>query len=165
MPVSLTFSVCVGEGEESLFSGIVHVIHDAVYWKVKFCFLLPFVCPRPFCFQGEFVSMGVISDGNSYGVPEDLLYSFPVVIKVTSLYLNLRQFCKTLLNCPIKQHCFQYRTAVTGSVSSLSQKGLLFTILEVAVKETLIEKLSDMTSYSWLSSSCESKIHFYLIWF
>lgn len=37
------------------------------------------------CFQGEFVSMGVISDGNSYGVPEDLLYSFPVVIKVTRL--------------------------------------------------------------------------------
>nr|XP_035118789.2 malate dehydrogenase, cytoplasmic-like [Callithrix jacchus] len=30
---------------------------------------------------GEFVSMGVISDGNSYGVPDDLLYSFPVVIK------------------------------------------------------------------------------------
>ncbi|KAM6128123.1 malate dehydrogenase, cytoplasmic [Pterocles gutturalis] len=30
---------------------------------------------------GEFVSMGVISDGNSYGVPEDLIYSFPVVIK------------------------------------------------------------------------------------
>ncbi|XP_005425841.2 malate dehydrogenase, cytoplasmic [Geospiza fortis] len=30
---------------------------------------------------GEFISMGVISDGNSYGVPEDLLYSFPVVIK------------------------------------------------------------------------------------
>ena len=25
--------------------------------------------------------MGVISDGNSYGVPDDLLYSFPVVIK------------------------------------------------------------------------------------
>ncbi|XP_060086637.1 malate dehydrogenase, cytoplasmic [Heteronotia binoei] len=31
--------------------------------------------------EGEFVSMGVISDGNSYGVPEDLIYSFPVVIK------------------------------------------------------------------------------------
>ncbi|XP_035128349.1 malate dehydrogenase, cytoplasmic isoform X2 [Callithrix jacchus] len=31
--------------------------------------------------EGEFVSMGVISDGNSYGVPDDLLYSFPVVIK------------------------------------------------------------------------------------
>lgn len=26
--------------------------------------------------------MGVISDGNSYGIPDDLLYSFPVVIKV-----------------------------------------------------------------------------------
>ncbi|XP_006881015.1 PREDICTED: malate dehydrogenase, cytoplasmic-like isoform X1 [Elephantulus edwardii] len=31
--------------------------------------------------EGEFVSMGVISDGNPYGVPDDLLYSFPVVIK------------------------------------------------------------------------------------
>ncbi|ERE92520.1 malate dehydrogenase, cytoplasmic-like protein [Cricetulus griseus] len=31
--------------------------------------------------EGEFVSMGVISDGNSYGIPDDLLYSFPVVIK------------------------------------------------------------------------------------
>lgn len=47
----------------------------------------------PFWFQGEFVSMGVISDGNSYGVPEDLLYSFPVVIKVTRLYLNPYIFC------------------------------------------------------------------------
>ncbi|XP_073528249.1 malate dehydrogenase, cytoplasmic [Phyllobates terribilis] len=31
--------------------------------------------------EGEFVSMGVISDGNAYGVPNELLYSFPVVIK------------------------------------------------------------------------------------
>ncbi|XP_053568041.1 malate dehydrogenase, cytoplasmic [Bombina bombina] len=31
--------------------------------------------------EGEFVSMGVISDGNPYGVAEDLLYSFPVTIK------------------------------------------------------------------------------------
>ncbi|XP_078505560.1 malate dehydrogenase, cytoplasmic [Lissotriton helveticus] len=31
--------------------------------------------------EGEFVSMGVISDGNSYGIPEDLVYSFPVTIK------------------------------------------------------------------------------------
>ncbi|KAH0621828.1 hypothetical protein JD844_023480 [Phrynosoma platyrhinos] len=31
--------------------------------------------------EGEFISMGVISDGNPYGVPEDLIYSFPVVIK------------------------------------------------------------------------------------
>ncbi|XP_044144743.1 malate dehydrogenase, cytoplasmic [Bufo gargarizans] len=31
--------------------------------------------------EGEHVSMGVTSDGNSYGVPNDLLYSFPVTIK------------------------------------------------------------------------------------
>ncbi|NP_001083335.1 malate dehydrogenase 1 S homeolog, cytoplasmic isoform mdh1 [Xenopus laevis] len=31
--------------------------------------------------EGQFVSMGVISDGNSYGVPEDLMYSFPLTIK------------------------------------------------------------------------------------
>ncbi|KAM9465698.1 malate dehydrogenase 1Ab, NAD (soluble) [Clarias gariepinus] len=31
--------------------------------------------------EGEFVSMGVYSTGNSYGVPDDLIYSFPVTIK------------------------------------------------------------------------------------
>uniref|UniRef100_A0A8D1BQI5 Lactate/malate dehydrogenase C-terminal domain-containing protein n=1 Tax=Sus scrofa TaxID=9823 RepID=A0A8D1BQI5_PIG len=31
--------------------------------------------------EGEFVSMGIISDGNSCGVPDDLLYSFPVTTK------------------------------------------------------------------------------------
>uniref|UniRef100_A0A452FPU2 Lactate/malate dehydrogenase C-terminal domain-containing protein n=1 Tax=Capra hircus TaxID=9925 RepID=A0A452FPU2_CAPHI len=31
--------------------------------------------------EGEFVSMGIISDGNSYGIPDDLLYSFPKVIE------------------------------------------------------------------------------------
>jgi malate dehydrogenase len=29
----------------------------------------------------QYVSMGVISDGNSYGVPEGLIYSFPLEIK------------------------------------------------------------------------------------
>lgn len=33
--------------------------------------------------QGEFVSMGVYAAGNSYGIPEDLIYSFPVEIKVS----------------------------------------------------------------------------------
>lgn len=33
------------------------------------------------------MSMGIISDGNSYGVPDDLLYSFPVTIKVRHLGL------------------------------------------------------------------------------
>ncbi|KAJ8365881.1 hypothetical protein SKAU_G00147120 [Synaphobranchus kaupii] len=31
--------------------------------------------------EGEFISMGVYSSGNSYGVPDDLIYSFPVMIK------------------------------------------------------------------------------------
>ncbi|XP_052001710.1 malate dehydrogenase, cytoplasmic-like [Xyrauchen texanus] len=31
--------------------------------------------------EGEFISMGVYSNGNCYGVPEDLIYSFPVAIK------------------------------------------------------------------------------------
>ncbi|KAG7228451.1 hypothetical protein INR49_007624 [Caranx melampygus] len=31
--------------------------------------------------EGEFISMGVYSSGNSYGVPDDLIYSFPVQIK------------------------------------------------------------------------------------
>uniref|UniRef100_A0A8C1X5I5 Malate dehydrogenase n=1 Tax=Cyprinus carpio TaxID=7962 RepID=A0A8C1X5I5_CYPCA len=31
--------------------------------------------------EGEFFSMGVYSTGNPYGVPEDLIYSFPVSIK------------------------------------------------------------------------------------
>lgn len=40
------------------------------------------------CLKGEFVSMGVISDGNSYGIPEDLIYSFPVVIKVHKEFMQ-----------------------------------------------------------------------------
>ncbi|XP_067845628.1 malate dehydrogenase 1Ab, NAD (soluble) [Heptranchias perlo] len=31
--------------------------------------------------EGEWVSMGVISDGNTYNIPNDLIYSFPVQIK------------------------------------------------------------------------------------
>ncbi|XP_036402512.1 malate dehydrogenase 1Ab, NAD (soluble) [Megalops cyprinoides] len=31
--------------------------------------------------EGEYISMGVYSNGNSYGVPDDLIYSFPVMIK------------------------------------------------------------------------------------
>ncbi|KAM5165460.1 malate dehydrogenase, cytoplasmic [Mantella aurantiaca] len=31
--------------------------------------------------EGQYVSMGVVSDGNCYGVPGELMYSFPVVIK------------------------------------------------------------------------------------
>ncbi|KAF3852719.1 hypothetical protein F7725_006074 [Dissostichus mawsoni] len=31
--------------------------------------------------DGEFISMGVYAGGNSYGIPEDLIYSFPIEIK------------------------------------------------------------------------------------
>ncbi|XP_012693478.1 malate dehydrogenase 1Aa, NAD (soluble) isoform X2 [Clupea harengus] len=31
--------------------------------------------------EGEWVSMGIYAGGNSYGIPEDLMYSFPVMIK------------------------------------------------------------------------------------
>jgi len=30
---------------------------------------------------GEYVSMGVISDGNKYNAPEGLIYSFPCICK------------------------------------------------------------------------------------
>jgi len=44
--------------------------------------------------EGQFVSMGVLSDGNTYGVPQGLIYSFPVSCKdgkatiVTGLTVN-----------------------------------------------------------------------------
>ena len=31
--------------------------------------------------KSDHVSMGVISDGNTYGVPKDLIFSFPLVIE------------------------------------------------------------------------------------
>ncbi|XP_037621185.1 malate dehydrogenase, cytoplasmic-like isoform X1 [Sebastes umbrosus] len=31
--------------------------------------------------EGEFISMGVYAAGNSYGIPEDLIYSFPIQLK------------------------------------------------------------------------------------
>ncbi|KAG7283564.1 hypothetical protein CRUP_026491 [Coryphaenoides rupestris] len=31
--------------------------------------------------EGEFISMGVYAGGNSYGIPEDLIYSFPIQLK------------------------------------------------------------------------------------
>jgi len=96
--------MCVERGKNLSFSGIKCV--EFVWNKCRRCSILEIkillafsdeICIYPFlfCFQGEFVSMGVISDGNSYGVPEDLLYSFPVVIKVTRLCLSLSIFCKS----------------------------------------------------------------------
>ena len=30
--------------------------------------------------QGKYVSMGVLSDGSSYGIPEGIVYSYPMTI-------------------------------------------------------------------------------------
>ena len=40
--------------------------------------------------------MGVYSSGNSYGVPDDLIYSFPVTIKVR-LYVLITRTLKHIL--------------------------------------------------------------------
>ncbi len=47
--------------------------------RVRVCTFI--ICIRTLCTLGtphdDYVSMGVISDGNSYGIPEDLIFSFP----------------------------------------------------------------------------------------
>lgn len=87
------------------------------------------ICPLLFCFQGEFVSMGVISDGNSYGVPEDLLYSFPVVIKVTRLFKSkylLQDLAKVSSELVISTaFSMGLQLLGRGVFSSLSQRGPL----------------------------------------
>jgi malate dehydrogenase len=53
-------------------------------------------------FAGKFVSMGVISDGNKYNIPEGLIFSFPVSVSngkwtiVDGLAIN--DFARTKLN-------------------------------------------------------------------
>ena len=55
---------------------------------------------------GEYVSMGVVSDG-SYGIPKDLVYSFPVEIKDKQWKivqgLKLSDFAKTKLALTTKE--------------------------------------------------------------
>uniref|UniRef100_A0A8C4ZHW8 Malate dehydrogenase n=1 Tax=Gadus morhua TaxID=8049 RepID=A0A8C4ZHW8_GADMO len=52
--------------------------------------------------EGEFISMGVYSTGNRYGVPEDLVYSFPVQIKDKSWKivdgLDINDFSKSRMD-------------------------------------------------------------------
>ncbi|XP_062972048.1 malate dehydrogenase, cytoplasmic isoform X1 [Elgaria multicarinata webbii] len=66
--------------------------------------------------EGEFISMGVISDGNSYAVPEDLIYSFPVVIKnktwkfVEGLPIN--DFSREKMDATAKELTEERETAV-----------------------------------------------------
>ncbi|XP_031601497.1 malate dehydrogenase, cytoplasmic-like [Oreochromis aureus] len=66
--------------------------------------------------EGEFISMGVYSTGNSYGVPEDLIYSFPVQIQnktwkiVDSLPIN--DFSKSKMDATAAELVEERDTAV-----------------------------------------------------
>lgn len=67
--------------------------------------------------QGEFTSMGVYSSGNSYGVPEDLIYSFPVQIKDKSWNivdgLAINDFSRAKMDATAKELIEERDTAVT----------------------------------------------------
>jgi len=50
--------------------------------------------------DGRYASMGVISDGNSYGVPEGVVYSFPCTIQAGGHWrivdgLDINDFART----------------------------------------------------------------------
>lgn len=51
--------------------------------------------------EGEYVSMAVLSDGNKYGIANDLIYSFPVTCKDGEWHfvdgLAIDDFSKNLL--------------------------------------------------------------------
>uniref|UniRef100_A0A098LYY7 Malate dehydrogenase n=1 Tax=Hypsiglena sp. JMG-2014 TaxID=1550645 RepID=A0A098LYY7_9SAUR len=67
--------------------------------------------------EGEFVSMGVISDGNSYGVPDDLIYSFPVVLSKDKTWkfvegLPINDFSREKMDLTAKELVDEKETAV-----------------------------------------------------
>ncbi|XP_028845132.1 malate dehydrogenase 1Ab, NAD (soluble) [Denticeps clupeoides] len=66
--------------------------------------------------EGEFISMGVYSSGNSYGVPEDLIYSFPVTIKDKSWKivdgLEINDFSRTKMDATAAELVDERDTAV-----------------------------------------------------
>jgi len=67
--------------------------------------------------EGEFVSMGVISDGNSYGIPDDLIYSFPVVLSKGKTWkfvegLPINDFSREKMDLTAKELTEEKETAV-----------------------------------------------------
>ncbi|XP_070588648.1 malate dehydrogenase, cytoplasmic isoform X1 [Erythrolamprus reginae] len=67
--------------------------------------------------EGEFVSMGVISDGNSYGVPDDLIYSFPIVLSKDKTWkfvegLPINDFSREKMDLTAKELVDEKETAV-----------------------------------------------------
>ncbi|KAK1905463.1 Malate dehydrogenase cytoplasmic [Dissostichus eleginoides] len=67
--------------------------------------------------EGEFISMGVYSSGNSYGVPEDLIYSFPVQIKGKSWKivegLTINEFSRSKMEATAAELIEERDTAVS----------------------------------------------------
>ncbi|TMS04364.1 Malate dehydrogenase, cytoplasmic [Larimichthys crocea] len=67
--------------------------------------------------EGEFISMGVYSSGNAYGVPEDLIYSFPVQIKDKSWKivegLTINPFSKSKMEATAEELIDERDTAVS----------------------------------------------------
>ncbi|KAJ8250285.1 hypothetical protein COCON_G00222070 [Conger conger] len=67
--------------------------------------------------EGESVSMGVYSSGNSYGVPDDLIYSFPVTIQNKSWKmvegLEINDFSRGKLDATAAELVEERNTAVS----------------------------------------------------
>ncbi|KAL7383209.1 hypothetical protein ABVT39_006576 [Epinephelus coioides] len=67
--------------------------------------------------EGEFISMGVYSKDNSYGVPDDLIYSFPVQIKDKTWKivegLSINDFSRKKMDATAAELMEERDTAVT----------------------------------------------------
>ena len=79
-------------------------------------------------FQGEWVSMGVVSDG-SYGIPSDILYSFPVRIKAGGAWevvqgLSISDFAREKMDATATELVEERDTALQF-LSSASEGGKL----------------------------------------
>lgn len=70
-----------------------------------------------FSFQGKWVSMGVCSDGGHYGIPEGLIYSFPVKIvnKTWTVVegLEINDFSRSKMDISAKELLEERETAVS----------------------------------------------------
>lgn len=58
--------------------------------------------------ENEYMSMGIITDGSSYGIPEDLVYSYPLTIDSEGNYkivegLTINQFSREKMDISVKE--------------------------------------------------------------
>ena len=58
--------------------------------------------------ENEYMSMGIITDGSSYGIPEDLVYSYPLTIDSEGNYkivegLTINQFSREKMDLSVKE--------------------------------------------------------------